>query len=1305
MTKSTDEMADPEATGMEALFSSRFHGAANIRGIRYQIIYSVLRALNLREERNASVRLEGIEDVDLIGFYASNEYVQVKSASTPWSWARLKGPVEGFLKALRTNQDCRFRLAVNFELQKDIGRLASHSDLKAQEKKRIAKKFRKLCTSVGGSEQEADVLIERISIESIPIDQVEQDARAAITDAFGLGGAGVSTYMYVLVSRFLEWAGDREEVSWQRIEQVRSETGEALAREEQFQAYGSTLIDLPSWEPDALASDFFEAKQTRPGHVAAGLDVRRPIWLERMGKALAASKVCVLRASSGQGKSTLLYRFAIENWPRRHTFIVQSAETEEQAGQIVAFVRHRVDVGLPVFLFLDNAGWSTRCWPTIARACSSLGAPLLVSTRTEDWHRFARETATVYEILEPGLAVDEAIAIHGVFGQQGRLHPSVVSAEWAVERTGEPLLLIEFVYLLTHGQMLEDRLREQIREITRQNEDRAKVEVVRRVAVASVLGAPVRTKELLSTIPLRDDPQQVLTSLSEEYLTINEGHLVGLHWVRSNHLVTILHEGGLSTDDTVLSVLDAVPDEAVRDFVANALSRADADHKKLLAHLSDACEASSLWRVLRYVRGAFDAGERSFFESHRGLFLEAYDALGNAGPMLLSTKVLPSLHLDTVDRMAALLGEKAPGFEKLREIAAKFTGKPRGREYCSALLTNGKINRKEITEMSIAEVGELLDWITFCRLQFEQWDEFRRHVIDSDRLWSLPFKDVCRILQGIYRYDRSAYERIVDEAGQELIGYLQLHTDSISIEIDTDNVLTSVYIVDPEDASDGGNEQAVSRLTALRTALPDCSRYDAQGIWLLPMGLEPSVRNSDKQIPPESLPARSDVLRNSAWRKTVEGAFLPDSFYVFQQRWSYLRRESLRFLSVIVSGLERALTGRPEDATGLEGGALSARVVRGLSRLPDPPPQAPASIGTAVGEGPRKWAASLQNFTSQVGTFTNNPTKKEIGRLAAHNFRDAMEHLPAMQAAFDQVFAISPDYFDARELNHEESRIYGLMEELLDPWLLDPLTVAQRDIYKYVRRKRADSLRSELSKLKEAVGALPQEGIEVTLPSKFCCRHPLVYVPLGFSVAEPLAMEAELEAVLQRLIGVSDLGDFFCLLPLVDGNRFLAEGFVLPTSDLPDIAAGSFDRWEILVPRELPVGVLECLPVLDVVPDPRVQFRDSSIGLICSIEVACRYAELVDGIGDTTEAERELRERHLQRVFSHRDAAKTSARSTKEMLISGPLSESSPAYRDLIAQLDLIADGSWSDAERLLDDAGESFAQLVKAALDESPRQ
>ena len=97
---------------IETLLKTRFHGAVNIRGIQYQILYSILRAFDLYKFQGltGSLRLEGLEDVDLLGLRLDNEYIQAKSSQTPWNWSKLKEPIKGFLEIQRADSQCNFLL-------------------------------------------------------------------------------------------------------------------------------------------------------------------------------------------------------------------------------------------------------------------------------------------------------------------------------------------------------------------------------------------------------------------------------------------------------------------------------------------------------------------------------------------------------------------------------------------------------------------------------------------------------------------------------------------------------------------------------------------------------------------------------------------------------------------------------------------------------------------------------------------------------------------------------------------------------------------------------------------------------------------------------------------------------------------------------------------------------------------------------------------------------------------------------------------------------------------------------------------
>ncbi|MEN6520078.1 MAG: hypothetical protein ABFD46_02870 [Armatimonadota bacterium] len=273
-TKSLDHESIKQ---LDSLLQKRFHGAANIKGIRYQILYSVYLAMQLYKDGSSDwhLQLEGIEDADLRGINTDTCYIQIKASDRSWNWAMLKRPVSGFLEVLKKNPTGKFCLAVDFPLHGDIELLARINSLKGKDSDRIRKKFRNLCRDLGAASDEADQLSAGLNIRSRSERDICIASRQHIAEAFNLASEAIDIYLQVLVSRFLDWAQQRRTINRSDLDKVRIEVGEALSRESNFQAYGLGLIDRLHWADDCNTSDYFDGKRTRPGHIRAGLDVPR----------------------------------------------------------------------------------------------------------------------------------------------------------------------------------------------------------------------------------------------------------------------------------------------------------------------------------------------------------------------------------------------------------------------------------------------------------------------------------------------------------------------------------------------------------------------------------------------------------------------------------------------------------------------------------------------------------------------------------------------------------------------------------------------------------------------------------------------------------------------------------------------------------------------------------------------------------------------------------------------------------------------------------------------------------------------
>lgn len=875
------------------------------------------------------MRLEGIEDVDLldlVGFHYQNEYVQVKSADTSWNWSQLKKPLAGFLPIHRNDDaNCGFVLAMGCPLTGDIEKLTQLESLSANERTRVENKFRNLCAQVGYSEAESNALLHKLTILSIPEEKIWQELKVTVAEKFGLGSEAVETYISTFVAKFLEWAKDRKAVTRLDLENFRGIVGEALARETEFQAYGQGLINRVIWMQDATPTDFFDGKGTRSGHIVAGLDIVRPIWIEKIDVALNASKICILRSSSGQGKSTLLYRYAYETRSPENIFVLRIAETPEQVELIRNYLQFRANLGLPILLLIDDVKWQTRLWASVAQQCAALDIRVLVTIRDEDWQRFTQESLTNYEILEPRLALDEGRQIFKLLKNQEKVHPSATSPEWAYEKIGAPHLLIEYVYLVTQGRMLEDRLRDQIRQISQQQEDPAKIEILRRTALAHALGTPVLVEKLLQTISFKGDPQQILQSLLGEYLQLENGMLTGLHWVRSNILAQILHEGFPNPASTALAIFEAIPSGNLASFISNSLSRKGLDAEEFLAGLIEKAQQVDVKSLITFLDGVFEAGERNFFESNRSLFDEAYQSFGSAVPFLISINLTPIIKVNILSEIIKNLGGQSENFCELNNIESKMIQAPRGLDLCRIFL-NGVITflDRVALKVDLDNTSRLLNWCALCQIYIPVWQEVKDDFFNNEKVFKLSLQSFCNFSQGLYRYDEASYQAWFSKYQEDILGYIKFSTDCLKLEL-KNNVVSIEFLIESE-VDSSAHEATMSRLRYIRSAIPFCDLYQAKGNGLLPFGLKPSIDETHKNIQKQGLQFDSDISKNNIWFRIVQRNYLPDSYYKYQESWYLIRKDALLLVQTLLQALKKGCSGEQIPSKLLD--ELSQLIVR-----------------------------------------------------------------------------------------------------------------------------------------------------------------------------------------------------------------------------------------------------------------------------------------------------------------------------------------------------------------------------------------
>ena len=305
----------------------------------------------------------------------------------------------------------------------------------------------------------------------------------------------------------------------------------------------------------AESSSYFEGKAAKPFHIAAGLPIRRKRWEEDILKTFQESDVIVIRASSGQGKSTLAWQLAFGLRDTGWTpYELLWCADEKQIGNIVSLIESRVKVGKLPLIIIDGLRSEVLAWDHLAQSTLKLPVKYIVTAREEDWHRFGADCSHLrLGVINIEMTKDEAEKIFQQFKHAGKIHPSIDNWQSAWEKVVDRGLLIEYVYLLTQGEMIEERLSYQIRLLSDELDSKSKLEILRLVSVADLCSVRLPTLSLINSIENRfgflGDRGQCLKSLQKEYYIQLEDreYIEGLHPVRSQHLAKLLHQSFTSS--------------------------------------------------------------------------------------------------------------------------------------------------------------------------------------------------------------------------------------------------------------------------------------------------------------------------------------------------------------------------------------------------------------------------------------------------------------------------------------------------------------------------------------------------------------------------------------------------------------------------------------------------------------------------------------------------------------------------------------------------------------------------------------
>jgi hypothetical protein len=1188
---------------LETLFQNRWHGSVTLERFQFQLLYSLYRAFELLVPNPewSTIQFEGIEDVDLRTASGESEYVQIKSSANAqdWGWFTSQDILGKFLEVHRADRTAHFRLVVDFDFAGGLQDLEQYLIEKpSQLPSRLRRNLDTVARSHKCSIEEITELCRRITIERINSSALVAQINRAIIEAFEIYTGNEDLFFLALLSRVYEFAIDRKQISAQHLHAARIEIDEWISAGDQNPAVNQGWIGKLLFEDDPRPTNYYEGKGARPSHILGGLDAYRGMWIQQIHKELQSHQVCVVRASSGQGKSTLLFRYAYEFYDRHTVLVVRDLRDDSRIEPVKRYIEALLKLNLPLLVLINDLTDKTKNWHELVRQLTGKPVSFLIATRNENWYRYSANLEVIdWATVLPEMSFEEAQQIFDQFQQAGRIALNVRSAAWAYEQVSEKKLLIEFVFLITQGQMLSERLEGQIKTIHHLQEDKAKLEILRLVSLAQVLDMSLNWETIAKNINARSDMQQLLLSMRDEYFTISpDGDIEGLHYVRSDHLVSILHDG-YPISKTIQVLLKDIPDDTLAEaaYLIYVNPKLEASYTDTIQPLVERAK-NDIRLAVAITQNLFRADERRYITANQSIvdgFLAEFDPASLSILFVNSTVPIPQIDafalIRSLNRIPEATLERMASFvEQMPERGThetRFAG-----DFLTALM-------KELSETHLlahlTSVATLHIWESHLNVDTSLIERFIQAGVWRSELFSRPVSDGASFMQLLYEKYPKVYEELWSENETEVLRHFLRSTGTLSIAQNGSDVRIEFIV----DETTNSHQQALERLELLRQWIPHFETYSSQGLY--PVSPITRLRHDEtiKSVPKDRL-GKPEHGINRQYIEEIKSAYNTRLMYDYLAFWHEFRNAALEFVESLVGRFERLLARKSVPTIQKEIDRLSP-LMRHTPSLPD-------RYVNVFGLEHQK----LTNLHKEVNSFfvtylpKANSKRPEDTRLYRLNLFSAQHQLPDAQNAFERIRHAEGIFFDRTIDDVREHSVYRALYETVECWLETPDNYAlsrgvkPRDYVEIYARKRKQHFQEQLQ---TALVSLENYSLMIRLPDGYMEEPPLYNLAIGSDICSSPSknLSDSLGAAVMLLSQLEFNYTYAYVIPVLNNQPVFGFAYRVPKETALKLARGEQVSDKIAVfPVAVSETMRETIPSITRTAVPETELYISAQGLI-----------------------------------------------------------------------------------------------------------
>lgn len=1223
--KKNNFIEDINQNDIKALFQSKYHGASSINGFYYQIMYSVLLSLELFKNQSAIITLEGIEDIDYNK--TDSKYIQVKFRKDKVSWTDFMGILKTFVKTYEIDKEKAFQIVTNNSFTPSIEEFKTSLQKKKKTKIKIMKEGECNLTSY-----EIDKLFDLISYEILSISKIEEKVNNGIIYKYNCSVETANVIRKVLITNFTAIATKRGNITYQKISILCNKVLEAISTQE-YSAYGRGLIDKVNWDSPTNESFFYSGKAVQPGHIKLNFDVKRKKWLDIIHESFSNNNATFLKAPSGQGKTTLMYRYAREYGIEETTFIVKKMKDDTDVVTIFRFLEAINEIGLPILVLIDNVNADTSYWASLISKCQYPNIIFLLTIREENWYEEAHYSEIGFNIVSPYLDGKEAKDIFEILKKKNLIHTELVSYQKAYELLKDPKLLIEYLYLCTQGMMLKDRLNDQIKKINKTDYALTKKKIIRIVSLAHVLDIEIKIDMINDMIPDNEDVEVVIESIKDEFLSIKNGMVSGFHQIRSEHLVSILHYKYLTIHGTAKELFKYIQKKRLYAFAYNLLTKFPVGLEQFVDYFKKEFESLSLLQFNNIIKAFYNAGIKNFVDHNETIINKGYDLTGFGALMIISYELGVKEELFGFE---SIVNEIDTGYYPVfRKLIEEFVKVDSGIDFVRYLLNNVA---PVITNNDYLELGIFLSWCSFVNYKIDNNELDTKMILFAIDFDKLSFKQISHYTLGLYRYNADLYFKFIEINNTSLRDYLKFELNCFNIEFSEKEIIIKFIPVLSEYPY--ALNQAYSRLQNIYMIYPYYDHYKSLPEEININGLKPTVSDNYKDMIPKYLLPEFEGIRQSELYRQMLLLKTPTTHYDIQKYWFDFRSDSIRIVSFLVDFYAEQYTKQTHkmQRNGLKKiDSLWLKLHEYYSKIPCISSKTATllhiefDVEQLVGsEILSNWAHSLGNFYTQLKAFL---IEKDNLRLCLHNLKDVISYLNDFHSFFEHYFTYVDDYFNQLKLNKIEIEIYQKIYDLLELRFIWKKEELIKNPISFVRNLRLEKLQFKIDIIKNYL-PVNAKAIEQIYEEKH-----LSYITI---MLECTRTESNFEDVFSLLHFLKDIKTevvtYYWIVPLYNGNRFNEFGYCISYSTIRKLGNEINDvAWETFMPRKIPKSITTLIPEYKIVESTVYNNKANSEAIKVANNLVNELDKFVAILPDKMKFEKMLKEKYINQIECMRE--------------------------------------------------------------------